>query len=147
MEWPAQASSRELHLCALGATGDARTALTTLDKQPLSPQNPNGQSNATQVIQLTFLDDPVAALDNLKSCQLIYRPLNGTPIALPSPLPPGVLLVADDPDPYESNVGIALARNQEGRIEFAISMAAVKQSGVSVSSQLLKLARYRQGAR
>jgi hypothetical protein len=151
IEWPAQASSPEFRLCALGATGDTRALIAALDKQPLSTQTvstqtPNGQATK-QLIQLTFLDDPVSALDNLKSCQMIYRPVNSTPIALPSPLPPGVLLVADDPDPYESNVGIALARNQEGRIEFAISMAAVKQSGVSVSSQLLKLARYRQGGR
>ena len=147
IEWPGQSSNPEFHLCALGATGDTRNLIAALDKQPLSTPVLNGRPDAKQVIQLRFLDDPVAALDNLKSCQLIYRPVNGTPIALPSPLPPGVLLVADDPDPYESNVGIALARNQEGRIEFAISMAAVKQSGVSVSSQLLKLARYRQGAR
>lgn len=147
IEWPAQPFGPEFHLCALGATGDARNVLAALNKQPVSTQILNGQPVTKQVIQLTFLDSPVAALENLKSCQLIYRPVNGTPIALPSPLPPGVLLVADDPDPYESNVGIALARNQEGRIEFAISMAAVKQSGVSVSSQLLKLARYRQGGR
>lgn len=147
IEWPAQASHPEFRLCVLGARGDARNLLAALDKQPVSTQILKGQSVSKQVIQLTFLDDPVAALENLNTCQLIYRPINGTAIALPSPLPPGVLLVADDPDPYESNVGIALARNQEGRIEFAISMAAVKQSGVSVSSQLLKLARYRQGGR
>lgn len=146
IEWPEQASRPTLHLCALGATGDARNALAKLDKQPIATAA-NSNTATKQAIELVFLDDPNTALEGLSSCQLIYRPAQGNPIALPSPLPSGVLLVADDPDPYESNVAIALARSQEGRIEFAISMAAIKQSGVNVSSQLLKLAKYRQGGR
>jgi hypothetical protein len=147
IEWPGQSADSGLRLCALGATGDARVALKELDKRPVSPQMINGRSVATQSIELIFLDDPAAALDQLKSCQIIYRPARGIAIALPTPLPSGVFLVADDPDPYETNVGIAIFRSQEGRIEFAISMAAARQAGVNISSQLLKLARYRRGGR
>ena len=147
IEWPGQASNPGLRLCALGATGDARTELKQLDKRPVSPQMIDNRPVATQVIELVFLDDPATALEQLETCQMIYRPANGITIALPTPLPTGVFLVADDPDPYETNVGIAIFRNQEGRIEFAISMAAAKQAGVNVSSQLLKLARYGRGGR
>jgi hypothetical protein len=52
-----------------------------------------------------------------------------------------VLLVADEPQASEHNVGIALERNSEGHIEFSISLAAAKKAGVSISSQLLKLAK------
>lgn len=147
IEWPGQASSPGLRLCALGATGDTRRVLQELDKRPVSPQVAADRPVATQVIELVFLDDPSTALAQLESCQMIYRPLGGTAIALPTPLPPGVFLVADNPGAYETNVGIAIFRSQEGRIEFAISMAAAKQAGVNVSSQLLKLARYRRGGR
>jgi hypothetical protein len=34
-----------------------------------------------------------------------------------------------------------LERNSEGHIEFSISLAAAKKAGVSISSQLLKLAK------
>ncbi|GGY66412.1 hypothetical protein GCM10011613_07930 [Cellvibrio zantedeschiae] len=147
IEWPDQTSNPSLRLCALGATGDAREALKPLNGQQLSTQVVDGKPVVKQVIELVYFDDPTTALQQLKSCQMIYRPAFGTPIAVPSPLPAGVLLVADDPHPSEANVAIALIRNHEGRIEFSISLTAANQAGVSISSQLLKLAKNSRGGR
>ena len=147
IEWPGQAASPSLRLCALGATSDAREAIKSLHGQSVLTSMVNGKPVVKQAIELVYLDDPALALQQLKSCQMIYRPANSTSIAMPSPLPAGVLLVADDPQPSETNVGIALARNYEGRIEFSISLAATNQAGVSISSQLLKLARNSRGGK
>ncbi len=147
IEWPGQAANRSLRLCALGATGEAREALKPLNAKPVLTDMVDGKPVVKQAIELVHLDDPAIALQQLKTCQIIYRPAQAVPIALPSPLPVGVLLVADDPLVAEANVGIALVRNYEGRIEFSISLAATNQAGVSISSQLLKLAKNGQGGK
>ncbi len=56
-------------------------------------------------------------------------------------------MVADDPLPSEADISIALARSEDGRIEFSISVVAANHAGVSISSQLLKLAKNSQGGR
>lgn len=145
IEWPQDEADPTLRLCALGATGEAREALTSLDKAPVSTQVVDSKHVTTKAIDLVFLDDPAQTLELLKTCKMIYRPAHGLPIALPTPLPVGVLLVADDPGAHEANVSIALMRSPDRRIEFAISLSAAKQAGVTLSSQLLKLAKYRRG--
>lgn len=147
IEWPGQNASPSLRLCALGAVGDAKDALLPLNGQPVSTQWVDGKAVVKQAIELVYLDDPGAAIQQLKTCQMLYRPAHGVPIAVPEPLPTGVLLVVDDPQPSEGNVGIALMRSYDGRIEFSISQAAANQAGVSISSQLLKLARNSRGGK
>jgi len=147
IEWPNQAANPSLRLCALGATGDAKDALQPLNGQPVSTVIVDGKPVVKQAIELVYLDDPTVAIQQLSSCQMVYRPARGIPIALPSPLPAGVLLVADDPQSSENNVGIALVRSYDGRIEFSISAAATGQAGVSISSQLLKLAKSSRGGK
>jgi hypothetical protein len=141
IEWPAQTANSPLRLCALGALGDAKEALQPLNGQPVSTYIVDGKPVIKQAIELVYLDDLTAANQQLKSCHMLYRPAHATPIAVPYPLPVGVLLVADDPQPSDTNVGIALMRSFDGRIEFSISTVAANQAGVSISSQLLKLAR------
>lgn len=146
IEWPNQATNSTLKLCALGADGDSKAALQPLNGQPVSRQVGDGNV-VKQTIEIVYLDDAAAIAQNLKSCQMLYRPAHSLPVAIPHPLPVGVLMVADDPQPPEANIGIALARSEEGRIEFSISVAAANQAGVSISSQLLKLAKNSQGVR
>ena len=145
IEWPGQTASSTVRLCALGATGDAKEALQPLNGQAVSTHMVDGKPVVKQAIELIYLDDPTTTLQQLKTCQMLYRPSHAIPIAVPSPLPVGVLLVADDPQSSETNVGIALARNSDGRIEFSIYVPAANQAGVSISSQLLKLARNNRG--
>jgi hypothetical protein len=147
IEWPSQSTSATLKLCALGADGDAKEALQPLHGQPVSRQIVDGNFVVKQTIETIYLDDAAAIAQNLKSCQMLYRPAHSLPLAIPRPLPVGVLFVADDPLPAESDIGIALARNEDGRIEFSISVAAANHAGVSISSQLLKLAKNSQGGR
>lgn len=147
IEWPAQATNSSLRLCALGASGDERAALQPLNGQAISTYMVNGKPVTLQAIELIYLDDPSAVLLQLKTCQMLYRPAHATPIAVTYPLPAGVLMVADDPQVDEANVGIALARSYDGRIEFSISVAAANQAGVSISSQLLKLAKNSRGGK
>jgi len=144
-EWPNQAASPSLHLCVLGADRDAREALTQLNNQPVVIEKIDGRPIVKQAVEVVFLDDPSSTLQQLKSCHILYRPANSLAIAVPDPLPSGVLMIADDPDVSETNISIALMRRRDGRIEFSISNAAVNQSGVTISSQLFKLAKNRQG--
>lgn len=146
-EWPNQAVSESLRLCVLGADRDTKEALTPLSGQPVITQKIDGKSVVKQAVELIFLDDPTSALQQLKSCHILYRPSRATPIAVPDPLPLGVVLIADEPHPSEANVSIALKRSRAGTIEFSISTAAVNLSGVNISSQMLKLAKNSQGGR
>jgi hypothetical protein len=145
IEWPNQAAS--LKLCALGADADAKDALRSLNGQLVNRQLVEGDLVVKQTIETVYLDDASAVTQHLKTCQMLYRPAHASPLTIPHPLPQGVLMVADDPQPTDANVGIALARSDEGRIEFSISTAAATQAGVSISSQLLKLAKNSQGGR
>ncbi len=139
IEWPGHSLAPSLRLCALGATDDAKAALLPLNGQAVSTQILEGIPVVKQAIELVYLDDQRSAGQQLQSCQILYRPSGGLTITVPQPLPAGVLLIADDPQPSEANVGIALRRNYEGRIEFSISQAATQHAGVIISSQLLKL--------
>lgn len=147
IEWPNQVGNSSLRLCALGADGDAKAALQPLNGQAVSRHIVNGNSVVKQAIEVLYLDDVAAVQQHIKTCQMLYRPSHSSPIAIPHPPPAGVFLVADDPLPTDEDVGIALARNDDGRIEFSISSTAVAQAGVSVSSQLLKLAKNSQAGR
>ena len=147
IEWPNQSTTTTLKLCALGADGDAKEALQPLNGQPVNKQVIDGNVVVKQTIEIVYLDDAAAVGQNLKSCQMLYRPAHSLPVAIPHPLPVGVLMVADDPQPAEADMGIALARSDDGRIEFSISVAAANHAGVSISSQLLKLAKNSQGGK
>lgn len=146
-EWPNQAASPSLHLCVLGADHDAKEALTALNHQPVIIEKIDGKPIVKQAVEVIFLDDPSSTLQQLKSCHILYRPVNSLTIAVPDPLPSGVLMIADEPDLFETNVSIALMRKRDGRIEFSIFSTAVNQSGVTISSQLFKLAKNRQGGK
>lgn len=146
-EWPNQAESANLRLCVLGADVAAKDALAALEGQPVITHVIDGKTSVKQAVELLFLDEPSSIPLSVKSCHILYRPAHATPLAVPDPLPAGVLLIADDPEPSEANVSIALFRSRDGRIEFSISAAAVNQAGVSISSQLFKLAKNSHGGK
>ena len=146
-EWPNQAFSDSLRLCVLGADRDTKEALTALNGQPVIAQKVDAKSVVKQAVELVLLDDPISTLQQLKSCHVLYRPSRATPIAIPDPLPLGVVLIADEPHPSEANVSVALRRSRAGTIEFSVSAAAVNLSGVNISSQMLKLAKNSQGGK
>lgn len=128
--WPPSLSPR-FRLCALGANGETQTALLQL----------NGKQINKQTIDVLYFEDQTAITAQIAACHLVYRPTSAAPMFLPHPLPPGVVLVADDPPITDAEVSIALIRGPEGRIEFDINPLAITQAGVDVSSQLQKLAR------
>lgn len=130
IEWP-QPADQPISLCALGAEGMTRQSLAQLEKK----------SRQQRQIQVVYLDQMNDLQEHLGSCQMIYRPDTGVDFVVPAYLPPGVLLVADEPDPNDRQVAIALIRTLDNRIEFVINESAIEQSGAKVSSQLLKLAK------
>jgi len=138
IEWPNLHST--LRLCALGARDDARQALEPLKGKVVNAQVIDGKQ-MVQAIELIYLDDPQAVNNTLKTCQMVYRPMQAFPLAIPRPLPAGVVFVADEPPEQDPDLSIALVRNPNGHIEFFIDQTAVNNSGVSFSSQLLKLAK------
>lgn len=134
IEWPAR-SGDDLYLCVLGAQGVTRESLSQI----------NNKSNQKATIRVLFLDKVSEVEPQLGRCHLVYVPTTGADLPLPAILPDGVLLVMDEPDQNDGRVAIALNRTREDRIEFQINESAVKQAGVKVSSQLLKLARKQTG--
>lgn len=129
IEWPAKAK-QPLSLCALGAQGITRDALTLVEKK----------SHEQRLTRVVYLDRQRDIELLLNDCQMLYRPEGNGRLSLPAELPPGVLLVADEPDPSDTRVAIALRRTADNRIEFSVNEAAIARAGVQVSSQLLKLA-------
>lgn len=130
IEWH-PTNAEPIYICALGAEGAARQALVQLESK----------SHQQRPLQVLYLDSHADIEMHLHSCRIIYRPNNAGALMLPEPLPRGALLVADEPDPQDKQVAIALVRTRDNRIEFAINKLAVAHSGVKVSSQLLKLAK------
>jgi len=134
IEWPNQGN--ELTLCAIGAQDAARQSLLQIDSK----------STQKVTIRVLFVDEASELEQNVGRCHLIYVPVTGADIQLPRVMPEGVLLVVDDPKQEELRAGIVLTRTREDRIEFTINDSAIKQAGVKVSSQLLKLAKKPGGA-
>lgn len=134
IDWP-EHTGQQISLCALGADSTTRQALAQLD-------NKLHQQRRIQIVYLADVSDVEA---RLASCQLIYVPDSSAKFFIPPLLPAGVLLVADEPDPKDHRVAIALLRTSDNRIEFVINEQAIQQAGVKVSSQLLKLAKKPKG--
>ncbi len=134
IEWP-DLQKDELLLCALSARDSLRDSLIEVE---------NKQAHR-YVIKVRFLDDEENLARTLTQCHLLYMPVTGADMQLPVAIPEGTLLVADEPDPEDTRVGIALIRTRQDRIEFTVNEVAIKHAGVKVSSQLLKLARSKPG--
>lgn len=134
IEWP-ELSGTQFSLCALGAQDVTRQSLAQLDNKPYQQRR----------IHVVYIDAVADISEKLSSCQLLYVPSTGADMPLPQPFPAGVLLVVDEADPADTRVGIALMRTADNRIEFVMNEQSIQQAGVKVSSQLLKLAKKRQG--
>jgi hypothetical protein len=145
IEWPNQTSTPLLRLCVLGADGDAKEAVQSLNGQPVSRHIVDGNFVVKQAIEIVYLDDASSVVEHIQTCQMLYRPSHAISLNFPHPPPVGVLVVVDDPSPNDADIAIALARNDDGRIEFSISMAAANHAGVNISSQLLKLSKTNRG--
>ena len=80
--------------------------------------------------------------DLAAQCQAIYIADPARIAALIAELPPGILVVSDNPDGLADGVAVNLYIEQ-GRVNFEINNSALMQSGLSVSSDLLRLAKRR----
>lgn len=134
IEWPDLVEGNFV-LCAVGAQGAARESLGQIQ----------GKHHKNLTIQVVFIDQVIDLEAQIPQCHLAYIPTSGADMPLPMAIPSGVLLVVDEPDRQDGRVGIALTRTSDDRIEFLINDAAIKQAGVKVSSQLLKLAKKQPG--
>jgi hypothetical protein len=134
IEWP-ELQGEQFSLCALAAQGVTRQSLTQLDNKPYEHMR----------IRVVYIDAVTDIASALSSCQLVYVPTTGADMPLPQFFPAGVLLVVDEADPNDGRVGISLQRTADNRIEFVMNEQAIRHAGVKVSSQLLKLAKNRQG--
>ncbi len=141
IEWPALPDS-ELSLCVLGAEDETRSALAPIDKKVQ-------QNRSIHVIYMDHIsqtNEPDLA-QAFSHCELLYVTEVGAAMPLPQILQPGMLLVVDEASPTDERVGIALMRTIDNRIEFQINESAINHAGVKISSQLLRLAKKRQGGR
>jgi hypothetical protein len=133
IEWP-EHQGEEFKLCALGVDPATRQSLEKINNKPLQHRR----------INVVYLDTQEAIEQTIGSCPLLYVPRSGAGFILPQPFPAGVLLVADEASANDQ-VGISLQRTADNRIEFVMNEPALQHAGVKVSSQLLKLAKSRQG--
>lgn len=136
IEWP-ELEGGELSLCVMGAQDATRQALGQLDNKM--------QQNRR--IRVVYIDQVADIQPAVSVCELLYVTEAGVAMPIPETLPPGLLLVVDEASPVDVRVGISLMRTTDNRIEFLINDPAIDHAGVKVSSQLLKLAKKRQGAR
>lgn len=134
IEWP-ELQDSQFTLCALAAQGTTRQSLAQLHNKPYEHRR----------IRVVYIDTVTELPSKLSSCQLLYVPATGADIQLPEPFPAGILLVVDEADVNDARVGISLQRTEDNRIEFVMNEQAIQHAGVKVSSQLLKLAKNRQG--
>ena len=141
IEWPALLDS-ELSLCVLGAGDETRSALAPID-------NKVQQKRSIQVIYIDHVNETNEPnlTQTFSHCELLYVTEAGAAMPLPQLLQPGMLLVMDEASPTDERVGIALMRTSDNRIEFQINEPAINHAGVKISSQLLRLAKKRQGGR
>lgn len=128
IDWPTTEADTALRLCVVGANKEMRVALGELD----------GKMANKKAIAIIYFNSEVS-MSSIESCQMIYRSGRSI-VTLPEFLPKGVVLVANGFAKDDTNASIVLQRNDEGRIEFSINQAAISHSGVTISSQLLKLA-------
>lgn len=136
IEWP-ELQGGELSLCVVGAQDATRQALGQLDNKIQQ----NRRIRVVYIEQVTDIEPAISV------CELLYVTEAGVAMPIPQSLPSGVLLVVDEASPADDRVGISLMRTADNRIEFLINDSAIDHAGVRVSSQLLKLAKKRQGAR
>lgn len=135
IEWPAMDASQNIRLCVSTSDTATRSALQQLQ----------GKAANKRAIELIYIKpDDLGRLDH---CHMLYVTQAIADHNLPNPLPNGVVLVADEPQEQDQQVSIALLRNKDGRIEFAINADAVSHAGVNISSQLLKLAKNSRGGK
>jgi hypothetical protein len=135
IDWPATESTLPLRLCVIDANKEMREALDSLQ----------GKVANKKVIELVYYSAGSPVSTKIESCQMVYH-LSRSTALLPHPFPKGLVLVANE-DAGNANVSIVLLRNTEGRVEFSINQTAVAYSGVTMSSQLLKLAINTQGGK
>jgi len=129
IEWPAMDASQHITLCASTSDENTRTALAQL----------RGKTVNKRAINLVYLE--LDQLHSLNACHMLYITQVATSKHLQNPLPNGVVVVADEATALDDNVSIAILRKSDGRIEFTVNNDAVARAGVTISSQLLKLAK------
>ena len=127
--WPAESSpNMPLQLCLGNADETLRRAFATL----------NGQSvNGRKIL---VRDSPIKA--EAVGCHVYYLRQGGAPVALRSLAAhhPELLTIGDDAE-FIAQGGIIGLREVDGRLQFDINLAMIKQGRYQISSQLLQLAR------
>lgn len=81
----------------------------------------------------------------LKQCQMLYLVSSSDLTVLPETIPTGLVLVVDETSVDDPRVSFSLIKMADNRMGFLVNSAAIKRAQVTVSSQLLKVARNYQG--
>ena len=127
--WPAEGSPNvPLQLCLGNADEALHQAFATLDGQSV-----NGR-------KILVRDSPIKA--EAIGCHVYYLRQGGAPVALRSLAAhhPELLTIGDDAE-FIAQGGIIGLREVDGRLQFDINLAMIKQGRYQISSQLLQLAR------
>lgn len=126
-DWPAAATNVSLRVCSPG-------------QQALSGELRQLQGRPAQgrTIEVELAVRP----EQWKTCQVLFIPGNDTKlttVALESVARLPVLTVSDSPEFIDTGGMIGL-KQMAGRIRFDINLGSTRRAGLSLSSQLLKLA-------
>jgi len=131
VDWPAQrlpASSSTINVCVVGKEA-YRAALETI----------NGKSVKGKTITVTSYNGP----QDVSRCHILFVGDSETThlsSLLEGVRPAGVLTVGDSSS-FAKEGGVIRFRNENNKIRFDINPRAAEESGLTISSQLLKLAR------
>jgi hypothetical protein len=137
IQWPENRSA--INLCVVGDQSGLQKELQSF-RSSLEAK----QSKAT--VKLTVLHFPnVDSSLPLKQCQMLYLVSSSDLSRLPDALPSGVVLVVNEASINDSRVSFSLIKTTDNRMGFLVNSAVVKRAQVTVSSQLLKMAKNYQG--
>lgn len=131
VDWPAQrlpASSSTINVCVVGKEA-YRAALDTI----------NGKLVKGKTIAVTPYNGP----QDISRCHILFvgdAETTHLSALLEGARPAGVLTVGDSSS-FVKEGGVIRFRNENNKIRFDINPRAAEESGLTISSQLLKLAR------
>ncbi len=125
-EWPAAAlAGGDLRICGLGNP--------PLSGKLAQLQGRQVQGHEIQIRSLTRVEEG-------RDCHVLFVPASARGEALPRALAQAPVLTVGDSEGFAQAGGIIGLKLRAGRIRFDINLAAARKAGLTLSSQLLKLA-------
>ncbi len=128
VRWPAGAKPETFDICILGKNSFEAALRETVQSESIDGK--------------TIVARNIASVQDASNCRILFISApeeSRVKIILSTIKRTGILTVSDIPG-FAAHGGMIELVSQEGRIRFEVNLAAVNQAGLTVSSELLKVA-------